>query len=456
MQLYPTLNTATLPGTARRRTPRYAKPSQRCTSTASYLADRWKGPIAFVEAVQRACYRAGLAERSDPASRPEADEHLLEWAADTRTLRWNLRRLIAYGGRAPGVDGVTPADLTQSDVEQVSEVLLAGNYIPSELRECQIPKADGTLRPLHIPTAHDRLVERSLLTVLEPRLDPLFMDSVHGFRPGRSPHTALAQALCLAELDSRWIWGAFDLQDAFHSLPHGRLVQVLKIHIGEGRLVNTLERIIARPNSGPIGRKAKRGIPQGAPLSPLFLNAYLDHFLDTPWRDAYPGMPLVRYADDLLIPCANSAHLHEATGHLRRILKPCGLKLKEDKTQDVDLTREAMTISYMSFAIQLVDNRAIVTIDNALWNSLALHLRQAAGEDETEALTRETVIGWVNYLGPAAHCMTRDERADVVERIRETVAQAVGDPADLPRNELLSRLHRAVQQWEKIKIKVIK
>jgi len=442
-------------GKLRRPKPTCTKLAAERTAPAMSLGDV-SSVDALVKTIRARCYRAGLTEATDPGSRPEEDAHLLEWAADPRMLRWNLRKLRTHGGKAPGVDGIAPKQLTSADIQRANSVLLAGEYEPADLRECQIPKPDGTLRTLHIPTAFDRLVDRSLLTVLEPRLDPLFLDSVHGFRPGRSPYTALAQAIHLAESENRWTWGILDLADAFHSLPHGRLLQVLRTHFGEGPLADTLGRIITRRKSRPIGRKLNRGVAQGAPLSPLFLNVYLDHHLDKPWLQTCPGMPMIRYADDVLILCANMAELHQAAGLLRRLLKPTGLQLRESKSEQVNLKEDATTINYMSFDIKLIDHKAMITTNRTLWNSLALRLQKVVEQGEEAVLIKKIITGWTNYLGPAAHYMTRDEKADVVERIRKLVEQTVGKPVDLSRNQLLSRLHRAAQRWQKIKNQVIK
>jgi len=103
MQLYPNLNAAILPTIARTRTARYVKRSQGWTGTAFSGPERWPRPDTSVQTVQAGCYRAGPAEAANPRSRLDADDHLLEWAADPRSIRWDLRQLIAHGGKAPGL-----------------------------------------------------------------------------------------------------------------------------------------------------------------------------------------------------------------------------------------------------------------------------------------------------------------------------------------------------------------
>ena len=97
------------------------------------------------------------------------------------------------------------------------------------------------------------------------------------------------------------VWGVHDLADAFGSIPHGRLIQILRATVPNCSIANLLVQLVERKGRRPGGLRKNRGVPQGCPTSPFFLNIYLAHFLDRPWAQQHPGTPIIRYADDLLL-----------------------------------------------------------------------------------------------------------------------------------------------------------
>jgi len=135
MQLYPNLNAAIFPGPARTRTSRYLKSSPPGAGTTFSVPERWTRPDAFVKTVQAKCYRAGLTEATDPRSRPKADEHLIEWAADPRSIRCNLCQLRTHGGKAPGV-----ACANAPTAEAHALGLLERSYVARTMRRPQVDR----------------------------------------------------------------------------------------------------------------------------------------------------------------------------------------------------------------------------------------------------------------------------------------------------------------------------
>ena len=305
-------------------------------------------PMEFVEGIQAACHAHALRQQTEGDR--EHKPALLPWAADIRTLRQMLREIRAHGGTAPGVDGRRPADVTDRDLRAISESMRQGTYAPHALRECRIPKRSGGTRTLQIPTIDDRIVERALLTILEPIMEPVFHDTIHGFRPGRSPHTALAQAIRLTEAEGRWVWGAYDLEDAFGSIPHGRMLQVLNRHIPDEEMMRMTARFVTRDGTKVEGAHRGRGVPQGCPLSPFFLNMYAAQHLDEPSAEQNPQTPMIRYADDLLTLCRSRAELRRAEGSLKKISRPHGLRPNARKTKKTDL-KGGEQATYMGFSL---------------------------------------------------------------------------------------------------------
>lgn len=183
------------------------------------------------------------------------------------------------GAKTPGVDGAKVSDLGQSHIEATIQQLMAGNYNPQPVRRVYIPKANGKLRPLGIPTALDRLVQEVVRAILEQIYEPIFTDHSHGFRPGRSCHTALAS------MQGKWGTGIkwfveVDIEGYFDNINHTVLLKLLSKRIEDKKF---LDLILAMLKAGFLDQwtfnNTHSGTPQGGIVSPLLANVYL-HELD--------------------------------------------------------------------------------------------------------------------------------------------------------------------------------
>ena len=217
----------------------------------------------------------------------EVARHLFRRVHDTRNLRCAWDYLSADGGQAPGPSGLTYDDLNEAEIWQLCREsrleIKTEQYRPGPDREVKILKHDGVhYRTLRLQDIEDRVVQRAIVQIVQPLLDPRFSDRSHGFRPSRHRNHALVQAEHLAASEQRWVWLTEDIRDAFEHVPHGRLLQILGRTLPE-KVMQLIERIIEN------GRT--RGIRQGAPLSPMLLNCYLDHTLDRKWRKRRPERP---------------------------------------------------------------------------------------------------------------------------------------------------------------------
>lgn len=246
--------------------------------------------------------RAEMREESQAVTAWERNrsltQHMMERVASSANLNQAYKRVKANGG-APGVDGMTVADLRSwiaENRERLIASLLDGDYLPSLVRGVEIPKPGGDgMRQLGIPTVVDRLVQQAITQVLEPILDPTFSASSFGFRPGRGAHDALRQAQKYVA-DGYEIVVDLDLEKFFDRVNHDILMARLARRIGDKRLLRIVRRFLqAGMMANGVCIERYEGTPQGGPLSPLLANLLLDD-LDKELESR--GHRFCRYADD--------------------------------------------------------------------------------------------------------------------------------------------------------------
>jgi len=252
------------------------------------------------------------------------------------TLRAAFARVRANRG-APGVDHVTVAMFEarlDANLAAVAETLQAGTYRPQPIRRHWIPKGPRERRPLGIPTVRDRVVQTALRLVLEPIFDATFAEHSYGFRPRRGAKDALRQVATLLRAGYRYVVDA-DLRAYFDTIPHAPLRARVASKVSDTRVLALVDAFLQQPIfEGLTQWTVDEGTPQGAVISPLLANLYLDP-LDQTMAGA--GYAMVRYADDFVVLCRTAEDAEHALTAVRRWTDAAGLQLHPEKTHLVDM-----------------------------------------------------------------------------------------------------------------------
>lgn len=264
---------------------------------------------------------------------------LLEQAMSPEVLDRAWRKL--KGEHTPWSPTVSRDDLQHHLMRHLlacREEVLDGAYRPLPLRQFPMRKPDGRQRVLTAQFLRDKLVQRALLTVLEPRAEALFHDDSFAYRPERNVAKALAKVRERVRIGLDWLVDA-DIEKFFDSIPHRPLLRVLDGFVADAKAMKLIERWLGQGAHVRSLLATPRGIAQGAILSPLFCNLYL-HGFDRSLDSAH--IPFVRFADDFLLFAPTRSDAGRAMEHAARRLERLDLRLHPDKTRVVRSGREVI------------------------------------------------------------------------------------------------------------------
>jgi RNA-directed DNA polymerase len=263
---------------------------------------------------------------------PAIPEQVMEEVCERENCLRALKRVKSNKG-SPGIDGMKVSELPgylKQHWLAIREQLLSGSYEPQPVRRVEIPKPDGGVRKLGIPTVLDRFVQQAVMQVLQGRWDGTFSEHSHGFRPGRSAHQAVRKAQQYVREGRRWVVD-LDLEKFFDRVNHDRLMKSVSLRVADKRMLRLIGTFLkAGVMENGLVSPVDEGTPQGGPLSPLLSNLVLDE-LDRELERR--GHRFVRYADDCNIYVrsggAGRRVMESITSFITRRLK---LKVNESKS----------------------------------------------------------------------------------------------------------------------------
>jgi len=334
---------------------------------------------------------------------------------------------VRRGGKAAGIDNESWTDFNKK-VERNLYVIWArlssGSYHPEAVREAEIPKKDGKMRKLGIPTLRDRIAQQVVKDYMEKRIDKLFHEDSYGYRPLKSAHQAINR---VRKNCYKYDWVIdMDISKFFDEIDHELMLKAVTHVMEESWVKMYVERWLNMPvmkKDGTIEAKAGKGTPQGGVISPLLANLYLHYTLDVWLTKKHPTVSFVRYADDVVVHCNSKEQAEAVLESIRERLTEVKLAIKEEKTRIAyckDYRRrgshENVKFEFLGFSFQprarrdKRDGKKFMAFTAEISQSNQKKIRDTIKETVNPRATRleltdiavlinSKLRGWINYYG---------------------------------------------------------
>lgn len=338
---------------------------------------------------------------------------------------WNAYKKVKANKGSAGVDSINLEDYEVSLEDNLYKLwnrLASGSYFPPPVLEVEIPKRDGRIRKLGIPTVGDRIAQMVVKEGLEPKVGPLFHRNSYGYRPGKSAHDAIEKARTQC-WRCDWVID-LDIKGLFDNLDHKLLMRAVKKHTKEKGVLMYIERWLKAPVEEQNGRTRERTreTPQGGVISPLLANIFLHHSFDKWMEKEFPEVEFERYADDIIVHCKSLAQAEYVLGKIEERLKRCGLELNLEKTKIVyckDSNRKAeykhTEFTFLGYTFRArparspqgrrfksfqpeVSKRALKNMAREV-RRMKIHRWTNVSIEDIARTLNPKIRGWINYYG---------------------------------------------------------
>jgi RNA-directed DNA polymerase len=324
---------------------------------------------------------------------------LIDKVSAPRVLLRAFEQVKANGGAA-GVDHQTIAMYEQrleQHTEYLARTLKEGSYQPAAVRREWIPKPGSKeKRPLGIPTVRDRVVEKALQDTLQPIFEREFAEQSYGFRPGRGCKDALRRVDQLLKQGQTWVVDA-DLKSYFDTIPHEQLLKLIEEKVADGRVLELIRKYLKQGVLEEMREwQPEAGTPQGAVISPLLSNIYLnplDHLMEA------NSFEMVRYADDFVVLCRSEAEAQAALARVQQWTAEAGLTLHPEKTRIVDATQPG-GFDFLGYHFECGQKRPRRKSLKKFKDTIRIHTKRNQGQSLQVIIAKvnRTTRGWFGYF----------------------------------------------------------
>lgn len=343
----------------------------------------------------------------------------------TRTMVKAAFKSVKANRGSAGIDNESIKDFElnlEENLHLIWNRMASGSYFPPAVKEVEIPKEDGKMRKLGIPTVGDRVAQTVVKVFIEPRFEAIFSPSSYGYRPKRNCHQALAQVRqnCW---ETDWVID-LDIKGFFDNINHELLMLAVDKHVSEKWVKMYIQRWLEMPTVTKTGEMVYRqgiGTPQGGVISPLLANIFLHYVFDKWMGINYPNIKFARYADDVIVHCPTKENAEQVLKAIKGRMLECKLELHPEKTKIVyckDTHRkndeDNIQFNFLGFSFQprqSVSFRGIfISFDCAISKAKqtkikaairSTRLQKASGATirEIAQVLKPMIQGWLNYFG---------------------------------------------------------
>lgn len=330
---------------------------------------------------------------------------------------WLAYKKVKANQGSAGVDGISMEEFDAQRSKHLYKLwnrLASGSYFPPAVKEVEIPKKDGKVRKLGIPTIADRVAQMVVKDYLEARFEKIFSPNSYGYRPDKSAHQALEKVRQNCR-KTDWVID-LDIKGFFDNIDHDRLMLALQKHVPEKWCLLYIQRWLTMPvqtKSGELIQKQGKGTPQGGVISPLLANLFLHYAMDKWLEQNHPKVEFVRYADDAILHCRTKAEAEQTLAALEQRMKACGLELHPEKTKLIycrDYRRqesfETVKFDFLGYSFQPRSTKSKQTgklflgFDCAISIGSKKRIADKLEELEIHRLNFKSIVGVALYLEP--------------------------------------------------------
>lgn len=346
----------------------------------------------------------------------------------TKEQVWESFKLVKANGGTAGVDGITIDDIAANPRKHLYPVwnrLSSGSYFPPAVKRVEIPKSDGGVRPLGIPTVKDRVAQMVVAKELEEQVDKHFSPNSFGYRPAKSAHQAIDQARINCW---RYPWVIdVDIKGFFDNIDHELLLHAVSKFTDRKYILLYVKRWLKAPvqlKDGTQIQNIEKGTPQGGVISPLLANIFL-HFVFDKWmEEKFSDNPFERYADDIIIHAKNEPEARHLLKSLRERFEQCKLELHPEKTKLVYCNRKGrrkrkeakerqfdfLGYTFRSRSVQTKEGTIIFGFSPSISRKSTKRISEEGRKLGFHRWThldivglskalRSKIVGWLNYYG---------------------------------------------------------